>query len=87
MRCGCGAKIHSNSISFFWVQMDSGSQIFRFSFKCYRCSAEITFKSDPQSSYYTVESGASRHVEPWCEEDEVSDIGRILLGFIKFYVD
>ncbi|VAH77222.1 unnamed protein product [Triticum turgidum subsp. durum] len=50
-----------------------GIQIFRFYFKCTRCSAEITFKTDPQNSDYTVESGASRNFEPWREEDEVVD--------------
>ncbi|XP_062213967.1 uncharacterized protein LOC133914990 [Phragmites australis] len=50
-----------------------GIQIFRFYFKCTRCSAEITFKTDPQNSDYTVESGASRNFEPWREEDEVAD--------------
>ncbi|RWW07953.1 hypothetical protein GW17_00028632 [Ensete ventricosum] len=33
---------------------------------------EITFKTDPQNSDYTVESGASRNFEPWRDEDEVS---------------
>ncbi|XP_038977473.1 splicing factor YJU2-like isoform X2 [Phoenix dactylifera] len=47
-----------------------GIQIFRFYFKCTRCSAEIAFKTDPQNSDYVVESGASRNFEPWREEDE-----------------
>ncbi|XP_074559672.1 uncharacterized protein LOC141815621 [Curcuma longa] len=47
-----------------------GIQIFRFYFKCTKCSAEITFKTDPQNSDYTVESGASRNFEPWRDEDE-----------------
>lgn len=34
----------------------------------------MTFKTDPQNSDYTVESGASRNFEPWRDEDEVSDI-------------
>ncbi|TVU34301.1 hypothetical protein EJB05_16132 [Eragrostis curvula] len=50
-----------------------GIQIFRFYFKCTKCSAEITFKTDPQNSDYTVESGASRNFEPWREADEVAD--------------
>ncbi|OEL30845.1 Coiled-coil domain-containing protein 94 [Dichanthelium oligosanthes] len=50
-----------------------GIQIFRFYFKCTRCSAEITFKTDPQNSDYTVESGASRNFEPWREQDEAAD--------------
>ncbi|CAI9754949.1 unnamed protein product [Fraxinus pennsylvanica] len=50
-----------------------GIQIFRFYFKCTKCSAEITFKTDPQNSDYIVESGASRNYEPWRAEDEVMD--------------
>ena len=55
------------------MQTYLGIQIFRFYFKCTKCSAEITFKTDPQNSDYTVESGASRNFEPWREQDEVSD--------------
>ncbi|CAA7409829.1 unnamed protein product [Spirodela intermedia] len=47
-----------------------GIQVFRFYFKCTRCSAELTFKTDPQNNDYIVESGASRNFEPWREEDE-----------------
>jgi len=50
-----------------------GIQIFRFYFKCTKCSAEITFKTDPQNSDYTVESGASRNFEPWRDQDEAAD--------------
>ena len=55
------------------MQTYLGIQIFRFYFKCTKCSAEITFKTDPQNSDYTVESGASRNFEPWREQDEVID--------------
>ncbi|XP_051133870.1 uncharacterized protein LOC127253353 [Andrographis paniculata] len=48
-----------------------GIQIYRFYFKCPRCSAEIAYKTDPQNSDYTVESGATRNFEPWRAEDEV----------------
>lgn len=48
-----------------------GIQIFRFYFKCTKCSAEITYKTDPKNSDYTVESGATRNFEPWRGKDEV----------------
>lgn len=47
-----------------------GIQIFRFYFKCTKCSAEITYKTDPKNSDYTVESGATRNFEPWRDKDE-----------------
>lgn len=50
-----------------------GIQIFRFYFKCTKCSAEITFKTDPQNSDYVVESGAARNFEPWRDEDEATE--------------
>ncbi|KAL1224144.1 hypothetical protein V5N11_031283 [Cardamine amara subsp. amara] len=50
-----------------------GIQIFRFYFKCTKCSAELTMKTDPQNSDYIVESGASRNYEPWRAEDEEVD--------------
>ncbi|XP_057777967.1 uncharacterized protein LOC130996684 [Salvia miltiorrhiza] len=50
-----------------------GIQIFRFYFKCTKCSADITFKTDPQNSDYIVESGASRNFEPWRAEDEETE--------------
>ncbi|XP_068658568.1 uncharacterized protein [Aristolochia californica] len=50
-----------------------GIQIFRFYFKCTRCSAELTMKTDPQNSDYVVESGATRNFEPWRAEDEEAD--------------
>ncbi|XP_059073017.1 uncharacterized protein LOC131038928 isoform X2 [Cryptomeria japonica] len=50
-----------------------GIQIFRFYFKCTKCSAELTMKTDPENSDYVVESGAMRNFEPWRAEDEVID--------------
>ncbi|KAH7688219.1 Saf4/Yju2 protein [Dioscorea alata] len=53
-----------------------GIQIFRFYFKCTKCSAEITFKTDPQNSDYVVESGAARNFEPWRDEDEATETAK-----------
>ncbi|KAH9615790.1 hypothetical protein KSS87_019887 [Heliosperma pusillum] len=50
-----------------------GIQIVRFYFKCTKCSAEITMKTDPRNSDYTVEAGASRNFEPWRNKDEELD--------------
>lgn len=47
-----------------------GIQIFRFYFKCTKCSAELTMKTDPQNSDYVVEAGAQRNFEPWRDKDE-----------------
>lgn len=41
--------------------------IYRFYIRCTRCSAEITFKTDPQHMDYTCERGAKRNFEPWRE--------------------
>lgn len=39
--------------------------IFRFYIRCTRCSAEITFKTDPKNMDYECERGAKRNFEPW----------------------
>lgn len=41
--------------------------IFRFYIRCTRCSAEITFKTDPKNMDYMCERGAKRNFEPWRE--------------------
>ncbi|KAG8626723.1 hypothetical protein KVT40_005668 [Elsinoe batatas] len=43
-------------------------QIFRFYIRCTRCSAEITFKTDPKNMDYACEHGARRNYEPWREK-------------------
>ena len=42
-----------------------GIKIFRFYFKCTRCYAEVTMKTDPKNHDYVCEHGASRNYEPW----------------------
>ncbi|KAI9307311.1 CWC16 protein [Cunninghamella echinulata] len=44
-------------------------QVFRFYIRCPRCSAEITFKTDPKNSDYVAENGVSRNFEPWRGDD------------------
>ena len=39
--------------------------IFRFYIRCTRCSAEITFKTDPKNMDYECERGARRNFEIW----------------------
>ncbi|KAI9749898.1 MAG: Polynucleotide 5'-hydroxyl-kinase grc3 [Chaenotheca gracillima] len=43
--------------------------IYRFYIRCTRCSAEITFKTDPKNMDYTCEKGAKRNFEPWREKN------------------
>lgn len=42
-----------------------GIRVFRFYIRCPRCSAEITFRTDPQNTDYVCEQGAVRNFEPW----------------------
>ncbi|KAI7860981.1 CWC16 protein [Circinella umbellata] len=50
-------------------------KIFRFYIRCPRCSAEITFKTDPKNTDYVAEHGANRNFEPWRGEDEKGEFG------------
>ncbi|KAI8983857.1 hypothetical protein BDB01DRAFT_790367 [Pilobolus umbonatus] len=45
-------------------------KIYRFYIRCPRCSAEITFKTDPKNTDYVAEHGASRNFEPWRGEED-----------------
>ncbi|GAA5800905.1 hypothetical protein HPULCUR_006344 [Helicostylum pulchrum] len=40
---------------------------------CPRCSAEITFKTDPKNTDYVAENGANRNFEPWRGEEDPSE--------------
>jgi hypothetical protein len=42
-------------------------QIFRFYYRCKNCAAEFCMKTDPKTSDYVMEEGASRNYEPWRE--------------------
>ncbi|KAL7093343.1 hypothetical protein ACP275_11G035300 [Erythranthe tilingii] len=79
IRCGtCGNYIYKGT-KFNSRKEDAvgekylGIQIFRFYFKCTKCLAEITYKTDPQNSDYIVESGATRNFEPWRAADEETE--------------
>jgi hypothetical protein len=59
-------------------------QIIRFYIRCTRCSAEITFKTDPKNTDFTCEKGARRNFEPWreaklAEETEEERLDRLQL--------
>ena len=43
--------------------------IYRFYIRCTRCSAEITFKTDPKAMDYECERGAKRNFEVWRNKD------------------
>ncbi|RIA92286.1 CWC16 protein [Glomus cerebriforme] len=53
-------------------------KIFRFYIKCPRCSAEITFKTDPKNTDYVAEHGAQRNFEPWREERLAGEESKLL---------
>jgi hypothetical protein len=45
--------------------------VFRFYFRCSKCGAEMSMKTDPKNSDYIMEQGATRNYEPWREKDRV----------------
>ncbi|EMC93841.1 hypothetical protein BAUCODRAFT_26098 [Baudoinia panamericana UAMH 10762] len=72
MRCNsCGEYIYKGRK--FNAQKETTDEkyysitIFRFYIKCTRCSAQITFKTDPKHQDYECEKGARRNFEPWRE--------------------
>ena len=48
--------------------------IYRFYIRCTRCSAEITFKTNPKEMDYTCERGAKRNFEPWRASGESNKV-------------
>ena len=48
-----------------------GIQVFRFYYRCKKCAAEFTMKTDPKNADYQLEEGATRNYEPWREETAV----------------
>ena len=52
--------------------------IYRFYIRCTRCSAEITFKTDPKAMDYECERGAKRNFEVWRNKDGEGEGGQKL---------
>ncbi|TQV99068.1 mRNA splicing protein Yju2 [Cordyceps javanica] len=59
-----GRKFNSRKVT-DQTQRYLNIQIFSFHIKCTRCSAEITFRTDPKNNDYAMVSGAARNMEPW----------------------
>lgn len=53
-----------------------GIRIYRFYYKCTNCSAEFCMKTDPQTTDYVVEAGATRNYEPWKNRQEAIDAAK-----------
>jgi len=53
-----------------------GIRIFRFYFRCTRCSSEITIKTDPENSDYKCEHGATRNYESVITNQEQKEAAR-----------
>lgn len=51
--------------------------IYRFYIRCTRCSAEITFKTDPKNMDYECEKGAKRNFEVWRQNPEDGNAGEM----------
>ena len=50
-----------------------GLQIFRFYMRCRKCSAEITYLTDPQNLDYRMEHGATRNFEQWKQDQSIEE--------------
>jgi hypothetical protein len=53
-----------------------GIKLFRFYFRCNRCSSEITIRTDPEHSDYIAEFGCTRNYEPWKEKEALDKAER-----------
>jgi hypothetical protein len=47
-----------------------GIKIFRFYYKCTNWGAEFCMKTDPKTTDYIVEAGATRNYEPWRDKEK-----------------
>lgn len=70
MRCDtCGEYIYKgkkfNAKKELTNEEYLGIKIFRFYIRCNKCSAEITFKTDPKNNDYKAEHGAQMKFEVW----------------------
>jgi len=50
-----------------------GAAIYRFYGKCQHCASEHTFKTDPKTADYVMESGGSRSYECWKDADTAEE--------------
>lgn len=66
---GCGKKFNSRKETVLGEDY-LGIKIFRFYFRCTRCSNEITIKTDPENSDYACENGAVRNYESVIQDNE-----------------
>lgn len=78
MRCNsCGEYIYKgkkfNARKEDTLEKYYSVKIYRFHIKCTRCSASITFRTDPKNADYAAESGAQRNFEPWRTEPAKED--------------
>lgn len=78
MRCNaCGEYIYKgkkfNARKEDTLEKYYSVKIYRFHIKCTRCSASITFRTDPKNADYAAESGAQRNFEPWRTEPAAQD--------------
>ena len=59
--------------------------VFRFYFRCSKCGAEMSMKTDPKNSDYVMEQGATRNHEPWRDKDKVRRPPAVYLSHAAAY--